>query len=45
MASSNRKPGGNRRHDPERIRKLLAEHRTEGLGYASLGSRSGRRST
>ena len=38
---SNRKRGGGRRHDPELIRKLLAEHRSTGQSYASLAKRAG----
>ncbi|MCB9920516.1 MAG: hypothetical protein H6832_19090 [Planctomycetes bacterium] len=37
----NRKRDGVRRHDPELIRKLLAEHHDTGQSYASLASRAG----
>ena len=36
-----RKRDGVRRHDPELIRGLLAEHRTTGQSYASLAERAG----
>jgi transposase-like protein len=37
----NRNRDGVRRHDPELIRKLLAEHRDTGRSYASLAARAG----
>jgi transposase-like protein len=40
MASTRKRDGG-RRHDPELIRELLAEHRTTGRSYAALAERAG----
>ena len=39
--ASNRKRDGGRRHDPELIRRVLAEHRATGQSYASLAERTG----